>query len=138
SLPAGATSGIYLLDPDGDGPGTPFEEYCEMGIDSGGWTLVASAVDNEYFKGLRCDTACGANAETTCDETPLASLTPHGGVDERLLSDYKSKAYSSVPFEEFLFVDSNGNYATYTISAVPLPNVHDWYPVGLQNQVGEG
>lgn len=35
-------SGVYPLDPDGDGPEPPFNAYCEMdqGQDGGGWTLA--------------------------------------------------------------------------------------------------
>lgn len=35
-------SGIYTLDPDGAGGFDPFEAYCDMSTDDGGWTLVFS------------------------------------------------------------------------------------------------
>jgi hypothetical protein len=33
-------SGVYTIDPDGDGPQSPFSAYCDMATDEGGWTLL--------------------------------------------------------------------------------------------------
>jgi len=34
-------SGLYAIDPDGDGNAAPFTVYCEQDIANGGWTLIA-------------------------------------------------------------------------------------------------
>ena len=38
----GSADGVYSIDPDGDGGDQPFDVFCEMDLDQGGWTLVMS------------------------------------------------------------------------------------------------
>ena len=42
-----AASGVYTLDPDGDGGNPPFEAYCDMDTDGGGWTMIAWYTSNQ-------------------------------------------------------------------------------------------
>lgn len=35
------SSGVYAIDPDGEGGNAPFDAYCDQLLDDGGWTLVA-------------------------------------------------------------------------------------------------
>lgn len=39
-----SASGLYVIDPDIDGAGQPFETVCDMSTDRGGWTLVQRTV----------------------------------------------------------------------------------------------
>lgn len=39
-VPRPAASGVYRIDPDGEGPIAPFDVFCEMEADGGGWTLA--------------------------------------------------------------------------------------------------
>jgi hypothetical protein len=41
----GLEDGLYNIDPDGDGGNPPFEVYCDMTTDGGGWTMVAYHFD---------------------------------------------------------------------------------------------
>ena len=40
-----ATDGIYTIDPDGEGPINPFQTYCDMATDTGGWTQFGYLTD---------------------------------------------------------------------------------------------
>lgn len=49
-------SGVYLVDPDGNGGLAPFEVYCDMNLDGGGWTLISNRRANTTNT-----EACGGN-----------------------------------------------------------------------------
>ncbi len=40
-------SGVYVIDPDGQGVGEPFSAYCDMKGDGGGWTLAARFANSD-------------------------------------------------------------------------------------------
>jgi len=76
----GIASGIYSLDPDVGGPILPFNVYCEMKDDGGGWTLVMKvdgAKDTfNYWSALWNNTTVFAGDKPNLDanEAKLASF----------------------------------------------------------------
>ena len=47
-----ATDGVYTIDPDGDGSIEPFDCFCDMTTDGGGWTLVGYYKDPADYDDL--------------------------------------------------------------------------------------
>lgn len=91
--------GVYWLDPDGPGTGVaPFDAWCEMDIDDGGWTLVAflaRSIDGENWAyGSALWTGSTPRNPEQLTSVALASTDT---------ADMKGEGYHTVPGTELLF-----------------------------------
>jgi len=91
--------GIYYIDTDGSGVENPFQAYCDMTTDSGGWTLLFNLDTSDSVVRHWDDTTFWLGSGIT------------GSVSSALTSGFKSKAYSTVAIggELMVWVHNEGS-----------------------------
>lgn len=92
-------SGVYWIDPDQGGAGTPFQVYCDMEYDGGGWTMLLKATRGTTFN-------YAASYWTTANTLNDTQYNLNDG-------DAKFRSYNEMPVTDFMarWPDINsGNY----------------------------
>jgi uncharacterized delta-60 repeat protein len=84
-----ATNGVYTLDPDGPGGADPFDAYCDMTTNGGGWTLLLKANGSQTT--FQYSSALWTNTTTLNDGSP--------GLDN---TEFKSQGFSTIPFNALM------------------------------------
>ena len=106
-----AASGVYQIDPDGEGGEDPFEAYCEMEANDGGWTLVLKADGRNatfaYSAALWTDNVLHTPAEVDFDHT------------EAKLAGWNVLAFDEVMVGIEYMIDDNQNPPTMNYVVLP-------------------
>jgi len=107
-----AASGVYTIDPDGDGPVVAFKAYCEMMAEGGGWTLALKADGSKQT--FRYDSGLWTSAAVYQANFPALDR-----------NEAKLQSFVSVPFTEILigleYPIANMGPLTLTTLKVPVP-----------------
>jgi hypothetical protein len=119
-----ATSGTYVIDPDGpNGPRPPFEVSCDMTAGGGGFTLIARSDKHRNLGRQSWQDILSSNYFGETSFVTSSTLPPD------YLSAYPFfailHAVADMPFQEVRLVDGYGDYIQTALASTTLHQIHD-------------
>ena len=110
ALPA-SKDGVYAIDPDKDGPGAPFQVWCDMTVDGGGWTSLVHLTKLDRLNYSLPHTQVGVS-----EANRFWILASKPGVA------YSEKEYNTLPFTNFEAEGPSPTATGFTWNGVDYPN----------------
>ncbi len=80
---------------------TPFEAWCDMSTDGGGWTLTSTVVNE------------GSRSWDSYDV--WTDTTTFGSITDRQAADFKSEAFSATPGDDYLVITDEYSFGFYGV-----------------------
>jgi hypothetical protein len=116
----GAASGVYLVDPDGNGSQPGFRAYCDMVTEGGGWTFLATVTNNG-------DAANQGNWRVSAPvpnnwESPDVSF---GAPDPTINQDLRSEAFHRVAGRAVMITHRNAFLLRTDEACLPNSTLRD-------------
>jgi len=141
----GGRNGVYKIKP--SGVNDPFDVYCDMSTDGGGWTLVASYADNSlaWAETSHCDALVKGHCKTSDQKKRADQLREimkrryetieiHNSIKDLGKKDVVLKSYSTVPFTQQMFKSPENKYIIYNIKSNSVSDFYKTERVNYQNE----
>ncbi|WP_222615322.1 EGF domain-containing protein [Persicimonas caeni] len=88
--------GTYTIDADGTGANAPFDVYCDMTTDGGGWTLLGTQVNQDGQRNWD-------------SQSVITDATTFGSIANRHSADFKSPAWTTVAGDDLMLNNAEYN-----------------------------